>query len=156
MVFFDADWASCNIDRRSYTGYCFKLSGSVISYESRKQRTVALSSTEAEYMALSEACKEAIYLKKLMSELGVYDKNKPLNLFSDSQSSLKLAANPLFHKRTKHIDVRHHYTRECVANKEIQINYLQTSSMPADLLTKGLCANKHYKFLDMIGIGEVN
>lgn len=154
--FVDADWASCSIDRRSYTGYCFKLSGSVISYESRKQRTVALSSTEAEYMALSEACKEAIYLKKLMSELGVYDKNKPLSLFSDSQSSLKLAANPLFHKRTKHIDVRHHYTRECVANKEIQINYLQTSSMPADLLTKGLCANKHYKFLDMIGIGEVN
>lgn len=154
--FVDADWASCNIDRRSYTGYCFVLSGCVISYESRKQRTVALSSTEAEYMALSEACKEAIYLKNLMSELGMYDKNKPLSLYSDSQSSLKLASNPLFHKRTKHIDVRHHFTRECVMNNQIKIHYLQTSSMPADIFTKGLCANKHYKFIDLMGIGVVN
>lgn len=154
--FVDADWASCNIDRRSYTGYCFVLSGCVISYESRKQRTVALSSTEAEYMALAEACKEAIYLKNLMSELGMCNKNKPLRIYSDSQSSLKLASNPMFHKRTKHIDVRHHFARECVVNNKIEINYLQTSSMPADIFTKALCSNKHYKFIDLLGIGEVN
>lgn len=154
--FVDADWASCNIDRRSYTGYCFVLSGCVISYESRKQRTVALSSTESEYMALAEACKEAIYLSNLMSELGIYDRNKPLILYSDSQSSLKLASNPMFHKRTKHIDVRHHFSRECVANNRINISYVPTSSMPADIFTKALCADKHYKFMDLMGIREVN
>lgn len=67
--FVDADWASDTADRRSYTGFCYKLSGSVISYECKKQQTVALSSTEAEYMAVSEATKEAIYLKNLLSEI---------------------------------------------------------------------------------------
>lgn len=151
----DANWGSCSLDRRSYTGYSFILSGCVISYESRKQRTVALSSTEAEYMALSEACKEAIYLQNLMVEMGVLDSKVPICLFSDNQSSIKLSANPLFHKRTKHIDIRHHFVRDCVVNKKIQVEYVSTSNMPADILTKSLCANKHYKFMSSLGISEV-
>lgn len=151
----DADWASCSVDRRSYTGYSFILSGCVISYESRKQRTVALSSTEAEYMALSEACKEAIYLRHLMNEIGVLDSKTPTCVFSDNQSSIKLTANPLFHKRTKHIDVRHHFIRECVVNNKVKVEYVSTSDMPADILTKSLCTRKHYKFLKSLGVSEV-
>lgn len=153
--FVDADWASCALDRRSYTGFCFMMSGCVISYESRKQRTVALSSTEAEYMALSEACKEAIYLQNVLEDLLKPNDSTPVCLYSDSQSSLKLAVNPLFHKRTKHIDVRHHFVRECVSNNKIKLEYVSTLDMPADLLTKSLCVNKHYKFLNSMGISKL-
>lgn len=147
----DADWASCVINRKSYTGFVFKLSGGAISYESRKQKTVALSSTEAEYMALSEACKEGIYLNNLLSEI---NKNKfcdvPVRLLSDNQSSQKLASNPLYHRRTKHIDVRHHFVRECLNDKRIDISYLPTADMPADILTKSLCHVKHYRFTSIV------
>ncbi|CAH2104034.1 unnamed protein product [Euphydryas editha] len=153
--FVDADWASCTIDRRSYTGYSFILAGCVISYESKKQRTVALSSTEAEYMALSEACKEAIYLKNLMYEMCELDSKIPLCLYSDNQSCIKLTANPLFHKRTKHIDIRHHFIRECIKNNKINVEYISSSNMPADILTKSLCTSKHYKFLKLLGISEI-
>jgi hypothetical protein len=153
--FVDADWASCTVDRRSYTGYCFIMSGSVISFESRKQRTIALSSCESEYMALSEACKEAIYLQNLLRDIMKPSDSTPICLYSDSQSSIKLAANPLYHKRTKHIDVRHHFVRDCVYHNKVKLDYVSTSNMPADLLTKSLGAEKHYKFLRSMGILEV-
>lgn len=151
----DADWASCSLDRRSYTGYCFILSNSIISYESKKQKTVALSSTEAEYMALSESCKEGIYLNSLLCEL-VPNELMSLCLYSDNQSSIKLASNPLFHnKRTKHIDIKHHFVRECVLQNKIKLEYVSTNDMPADILTKSLCKEKHYKFLSLMGISKV-
>lgn len=154
--FVDADWASCTLDRRSYTGFCFIMSGSVISYEAKKQKTVALSSTEAEYMALSESCKEGVYLNNILGEMIVLSDGTPLRLYSDNQSSIKLATNPLFHnKRTKHIDTRHHFVRECVSSKKVEIKYVSTLEMPADIFTKGLSANKHYKFLKMLGMTEV-
>lgn len=154
--FVDADWASCTLDRRSYTGYCFIMSGSVISYEAKKQKTVALSSTEAEYMAMSESCKEAIYLRNVLSELSVLNENLPLCLYSDNQSSIKLATNPLFNsKHTKHIDTRHHFVRECTSQNKVKIKYVSTSDMPADIFTKSLSANKHYKFLKLIGMAEL-
>ena len=101
-------------------------------------------------MALAEASKEAIYLKNLLNELtGSLD---CILLHSDNQSALKLTLNPMFHKRSKHIDVRHHFIREKVAEGLISIEYLQTNEMPADLLTKALGSNKHYKFLELLGI----
>lgn len=151
--FVDADWGSNIVDRKSYTGFCFKLSGTVISYECKKQQTVALSSTEAEYMAIAEACKEAIYLRNLLME--IVSSNYTINLFNDNQGALKLTENPLFHKRTKHIDVRHHFIREAVANKLVKLNYLPTSEMPADLLTKGLSHVKHNYFVSKLGIVDV-
>lgn len=148
--FVDADWASDATDRRSYTGFCFTKSGSAISWESKKQRTVALSSCEAEYMALSEACREAIYLQKLEFEIiGTYNK---IVLYNDSQSALKLANNYQSHKRSKHIDVRYHFIREVLRNDIIEARYLSTANMPADLLTKGLPSVKHYKFMKDLGI----
>ncbi len=146
----DADWASNNVDRRSYTGFVFKLSNAAISWESRKQRTVALSSTEAEYIALSEASKEAIYLKKLLAEL--IDCSGPIVLYNDSQSAQKLSANPLYHRRSKHIDVRHHFVREAVSNKLVTLKYLATNAMTADILTKGLPAAKHLHHVKNLGL----
>lgn len=151
--FADADWASNVIDRKSYSGYCFKLSGAVVSWESRKQCSVSLSSTEAEYIALSEASKEAIYLYNLLGELiGTYD---CITLYNDNQSAQKLCLNPTFHKRTKHIDVRYHFIRETISNNIVSIEYLSSNDMPADVLTKGLNSVKHNHFLDKLGISII-
>lgn len=154
LGFVDADWASDAIDRRSYTGYCFIFSGCVVSHESRKQQTVALSSTEAEYMAVCEASKEAIFLKNLLCEL-INRKNLPVVLCNDNQSAKKLSENCMYHKRSKHIDVRYHFIREAVANDLVKIEYLKTSDMPADMFTKSLCKIKHYNFMKKIGLVEL-
>ena len=153
--FTDSDWGNCPDNRKSYTGYCFILSGSVISYESRKQVTVALSSTESEYMALSDGTKEAIYLKKLLNEL-CSDGLGKVRIFVDNIGAIKLAENPVFHKRTKHIDIRHHFVREALRNEQIEICHVPTEEMGADILTKPLPSSKHFKCLDMLGIGDVN
>lgn len=151
--FVDADWANNKLDRRSYTGFCFLLSSGIVSWECKKQRTVALSSTEAEYMGISEACKEAMYLRSLQFE--ITNEMYTLNLFNDNQSAQKLSTNPVFHKRSKHIDVKYHFTRECVSNNIVKLQYLSTADMPADLLTKGLCGKKHYTFMNLLGVVTV-
>ncbi|CAK1595011.1 unnamed protein product [Parnassius mnemosyne] len=125
----------------------------VISYECRKQQTVALSSTEAEYMAIAEACKEAIYLKNLSSD--IIGCNYTVIIYNDNQGAQKLTENPLFHKRTKHIDIRYHFIREAVSNSLVKIEYLSTSEMPADILTKSLSGAKHNYFIKLLGIQNV-
>ncbi|KRY26977.1 Retrovirus-related Pol polyprotein from transposon TNT 1-94, partial [Trichinella spiralis] len=127
MGFSDADWGGNSDDRRSYTGYVFKFGNAVISWESRKQRTVALSSTEAECMALSEACKEAMHLKRMIEEITVLCKSVVLQ--SDNQSAIKLARNP-----------------------DVELRYLPTEQMMADVLTKDLFKPKHEKCISEIGV----
>lgn len=151
--FVDSDWASDALDRKSYTGFCFMLSGSAISWQSRKQKTVSLSSTEAEYTALSEASREAIYLRNLMHE--ITDVFNVIDLYCDNQSALKLASSSQSHNRSKHIDVRCHFIRDVVKNKFVKVKYIPTEEMPADILTKGLCHLKHYKFMNLLGIVSV-
>lgn len=146
----DADWGSDINDRKSFSGFCFKLSNAVISFECRKQRNVSLSSTEAEYIALSEASKECIYLKNLYTE--ILGSCGPIVLYNDSQSAQKLVSNPVFHRRSKHIDIRYHFVREAVANKFVTIDYLETAEMPADILTKSLGSVKHKYFTKKLGI----
>ncbi|KAG7303823.1 hypothetical protein JYU34_010719 [Plutella xylostella] len=146
----DADWASCEIDRRSYTGYVFKLGNSVISWESRKQRTVALSSTEAEYMAISDSCKEALFIRTLLYELlGKFSK---ILIHNDSQSAQKLCKNMMFHARTKHIDVRHHFIRDVIARNIINLCFMPTNDMPADFMTKPVTREKHNYFVQILGL----
>lgn len=146
----DADWGSDTNDRKSFSGFCFKLSGAVISFECRKQRNVALSSTEAEYISMSEASKEAIYLKNLLFEILGY--SETIILYNDCQSAQKLILNPVYHRRSKHIDIRYHFVREAVANKFIKVDYLETKEMPADIFTKSLGSFKHKYFTKKLGI----
>ncbi|XP_046396909.1 secreted RxLR effector protein 161-like [Ischnura elegans] len=103
----DADWGACEMDRHSYTGYVFTHGGTAVSWASVKQRSVALSSTESEYIGLTEASKEALYLNSVLSE--IFDcQNCPV-LFSDNQSAKNLAIHDVYHSRTKHIDIRFHF-----------------------------------------------
>lgn len=151
-AFVDADWASNEVDRRSYTGFVFKLGGSTVSWQSRKQKTVALSSTEAEYMALSDACKEALFIRTFLYEcLGIECK---ISIYNDSQSAQKLCCNPMFHARTKHIDVRHHFIRENVNKGIIKLCYVCTDDMVADILTKPLTKFKTEKFVSELGLNS--
>lgn len=147
----DADWGGCTTNRKSYSGYIFYLGNCAISWESKKQSTTALSSTEAEYISMSNAAKEAIYLRRLLQELGFLNK-EGVKLNVDNQGALKLATNPVFHNRSKHIDIKYHHIREVVNNKEICLEYCPTEEMVADIFTKNLTKAKHNKFMEMLNL----
>ena len=134
--------AGCTIDRRSYTGFAFLLSGAAVTWESRKQRTVALSSTEAEYLGLATLAKEAVFLIRFLKELG-YDSMATAEIFNDNNGAIKLSENHVYHSRTKHIDVRHHFIRQVLREEPIALSHLPTEFMFADVLTKGLPRPKH-------------
>ena len=111
--------------------------GGVVSWGSKLQPTVALSSAEAEYMAACAAVQEAIHLRLLMRDLGFEQKGATV-IYEDNQGCIALSENPMFHKRTKHIDIRYHFIRERVASGEVVLKYVATEHQLADLLTKAL------------------
>ena len=152
--YIDADWAGCLEDRRSYTGYAFVMANAAISWEARKQRTVALSSTEAEYMAVSDGTKEAIYLQNYLEEIGT--KPSAVPIYNDNQGALELVKNPVHHARTKHIDARHHFVREAYGQKRIEPKYMRTEEMAADVLTKALFGPKHQQCITSLGMSKIN
>lgn len=132
----------------------FKMSGSVVPFECKKQSTIALSSTEAEYMAICEASKEAIYLKNLLFELKCRN-DLPQLLYNDNQGAQLLTKQFVFHKRSKHIDIRLHFVGTAVENNCIKIEYLNTNSMPADIFTKSLSCQKHNNFVGQLGVTSI-
>ncbi len=150
----DANWGNDINTRRSTTGYIFYLSGGgAISWSSKRQATVALSSTEAEYMALTQATKEAIWLRSLLYELG-FNQNDAITLFEDNQSAMAFAKYPVYHARSKHIDIQYHFIREKIESKEIEVSYITTDDMIADALTKPLARPKFAKFIGQMGLYE--
>ena len=132
----DADWASSTIDQGSVSGYVFLLGGGAMAWSSKKQPMVALSSTEAEYMASSNATTQA-WLRKLFNELNFLQPT-PAKLLLDNQSAIALASNPQFHAQSKHIDIRHHFIRSCIADGQVQLYWCPTNEMIANILTKSL------------------
>jgi hypothetical protein len=147
----DADWASDVNDRRSTTGYVFLISGGAVSWSSKKQTSVALSSTKVEYMAAAAATKEAIWLKTFLSELNLL-KTHPITLQINNQSAILLAKNSMFHERTKHIAIRYHFIREKLEEGEICVEYVPTNEQVADVLTKPLVRKKHGRFVEGMGV----
>jgi hypothetical protein len=138
----DADWGGDLDTRRSTTGYVFFIGDGAISWNSKRQPTVALSTTEAEYMATTQAAKEAIWLRQLMADVGCVQ-GGATTIMSDNQGSIALAKNPKHHSRTKHIDVQHHFIREVVEDEVVELRYCRTQDMVADVLTKALARERH-------------
>jgi hypothetical protein len=136
----DSDWAI----RHSTTGYVFNYSLAAISWGSKKQNSIALSSCEAEIMALSEASKEAVYLADFLGELG-YTAKSTVNLATDNSGARDLAYNPEHHEKVKHIERRHFYIRELVEDQRLVVPYVATSDNLADFFTKPLSAKTFYK-----------
>ena len=137
-IYVDADYAADTDSRRSVTGYLFMLAGVPISWQSRQQASVALSTMESEYMAACAAAQEAIWLRLLLKDLDLLDGDNPMVLREDNQACIAFSANPLDYKKSKHIDVKYHFVRERVASKEIVLEYINTSDQLADILTKAL------------------
>ena len=150
--FSDADWVGDQDERRSTTGYVFVINGGAVTWLSKRQQTVALSSTEAEYMALAHTAKEAIWIRRFLQEIYPNEAKCCLEINTDNQSSLALAKNPVHHARTKHIDIRHHFIREKIETKELDVSFCGTEDMVADVLTKGLSKEKHNRFISRMGL----
>lgn len=149
----DADWAEDRHDRRSTTGYTYRFGCGPISWRSRKQTTVSLSSTESEYKALSDSCREGLWIRNLLHELKI----RPLDaipLHVDNEGAEALAKNPQHHSRTKHIHTRFHFVRECVKAKHMSLCHVSSADMLADMLTKPLNRVLLESHRRKFGIGE--
>ena len=150
MAYTDADWAGNAIDRKSTTGYCTFVGGNIVTWKSKKQNVIARSSAEAEYRAMASTACELIWLKSLISDLGFLS-NKPMSLFCDNQAAMHIASNPVFHERTKHIEVDCHYVREQVQSKVIQTTFTRSHDQLADVFTKSLASTQFQRLLSKLG-----
>lgn len=137
----DASWAGNPEDYKSYSGYCFTLDNNLISWESKKQKLTAQSSTESEYIAITEATKESIYLNQLVNDFFKCGDQR-VSIFNDNTNALKQAYSNSFTARTKHFGCRMQLVRECVADGQIWLEHMSTEVMPADVLTKALGRDK--------------
>ncbi|PKU78290.1 Retrovirus-related Pol polyprotein from transposon TNT 1-94 [Dendrobium catenatum] len=150
-AFADSDWATDKTDRRSITGYCAFLGDTLISWIVKKQSSVARSSTEAEYRALSTAACDIIWLRRILTEFQV-ELPDSTKLYCDNVSALALANNPIFHARTKHIEIDFHFIRDCIRSNYISVHHISTMDQPADIFTKALGANRFAFLRDKLTI----
>jgi hypothetical protein len=150
----DSDWAGDQDTRRSTSGYVFNLGSAAISWSSKRQPTVALSTCEAEYVGQKNAAKEAVWLQRFLKQI---DPNQDPGLgatiiYGDNQGAIALAKNAQYHGRTKHIDADVHFVRECVADGRVDLRYVPTTEQVADGLTKPLCRDKFVAFRKAVGV----
>ena len=154
QAYSDSDWAGCKDTRKSTSGLVCRLGNCTISWRSKKQPIVALSTTEAEYIALCAATQEVVWLRRLLHGVDRNESGATV-VFEDNQGAMSLSRNPKDHSRTKHIDVKYHFVRESVEKEIISVVYCPTAEMVADVLTKGLAKPKFEKFREAMGVLDV-
>ncbi len=136
-------------------GYVFFVGVGAVSWNCKRQPTIAFSTTEAEYMATSQCTKEAIWLRKLMADVGLVQ-DGATTIMCDNQGCIALAKNPTHHSRTKHIDIQHHFIQEKLESGEIGLKYCPTQDMVADVLTKALAKERHQNLTRSMGLGVLD
>ena len=144
------DWAG-QPHRHSISGYSFHIGQGAVTWSSKKQYIIALSSTKSEYIALAHASKEGIWLRAFLSEIQDYQVGT-MGIKCDNQSAIALSKDNKFHQRTKHIDIRYHYIREAVEDGKIQVEYIPTDQNPTDIFTKPLSKTKFRGFVAGLGL----
>ena len=148
--FADANWVRDMDQRRSTSGYVFNLFGGTISWMSKKQFVVSLSTTEAEYMAATHASKEVVWLQILCSSMGLVQ--GAIRIDCDSQSAIFFSKNPAYHSKTKHIDVQYHFVRDMIEDKKVLLVKVETLKNTADALTKSVSSQKFSWCRETMGI----
>jgi hypothetical protein len=141
------------VDQKSTSGYCFSLGSTMISWSSRKHGSIAHSTTEAEYIAASAASREAMWLRKLLSDLFSAELESTV-IHCDNQSCIKLSENSVFRDRSKHIEMRYHYVRDMMQKNILTIQYVPMAEQTANILIKPLSLTKFVYFRDKLGVAE--
>ncbi|MCO5573965.1 hypothetical protein L7F22_027743 [Adiantum nelumboides] len=151
----DSDYATDLVDRKSISGNAFFLGTGAISWSSKKQNTISLSSTDAEYKALTTSACESIWLQRCLQELGFYASGQPTPILCDNTSAEALAKNPVMHQRTKHIEVREHFIKEKVQSGNISLHHCNTKENIADIFTKALGKELFFNHNSALGMMEL-
>ncbi|KAK2437950.1 hypothetical protein QL285_022782 [Trifolium repens] len=149
----DSDWGGDVDDRKCPSGYVFYIGNTAFTWMSKKQPIVTLSTCEAEYVAATSCVCHAIWLRNLLKELN-FPQKEPTKIFVDNKSAIALAKNPVFHDRSKHIDTRYHYIRECVANNNVKLEYVKTHDQATDIFTKPLKREDFVKLRYLLGVAK--
>ncbi|KAJ0453901.1 putative RNA-directed DNA polymerase [Helianthus annuus] len=155
LSYCDADWLGCPLSRKSRTGYLLSLRGAPISWKSKKQSVVSRSSVEAEYRAMATTVSKVIWARLMLSELDA-KQVEPIVLFCDNQAARHIANNPVFHERTKHVEMDCYFVRERVESREVEPVYISSKNQVADLLTKALGAQHLNSLLSKLGIRNLD
>ena len=139
-------------DMKNTSGYVFSLGSGAISWCSKKQQIVAQSSAKAEYISAGLATQQAIWLKTILEDFG--EKQEAVTIHCDNKSAITMAKNPVFHGRTKHIAIKHHFIREAIEDEEVQLSICKTNDQVADIFTKALPREKIQKLREALGVQE--
>ncbi len=150
----DSNFVGCRLDRKSTSGTCHMFGSSLVSWFSRKQVSVALSTTEAEYVAAGSCCAQILWMRQQLRDFGLVLDHIPLRC--DNSSAINLTKNLILHSRTKHIEIRHHFLRDHVQKGDVDIEFVETRNQLADIFTKPLAKESFFKIRSELGILDSN
>lgn len=150
----DSDWAGSFSDRKSTSCYFTFVGDNLVTWRSKKQRVVALSSAEAEFRCMTKGLFEVLWLRRLLAELG-YTSNYAMNVYCDNKATIDISRNPVQHDRTKHIEVDRHFIRQNLESKIVQFPFVKSKDQLADILTKAVSNKIFYNSLDKLDICDI-